>query len=109
MFTEIIAKLVMFAWITCMIRLVIFNTFEIAYMLPIIIILDQIAIPPSTITSIGSTGSNTIGYAAQEDTNEKKEINTVIKGNEERLLNEMITKLMNYEKKKAREKMRKIY
>ncbi|GFS68346.1 hypothetical protein NPIL_633361 [Nephila pilipes] len=100
MFTEIIAKSVMFAWITCMIRLVIFNTFEIAYMLPIIIILDQIAIPPSTITSILSTGSNTIGYAAQEDTNEKMEKSIGTKGKEETDLNEKISKLMYVEKRR---------
>ncbi|GFT32714.1 hypothetical protein NPIL_110951 [Nephila pilipes] len=108
MFIEIIAKSVVVAWMWCVMRLVIFNTYDIAYVLPIIIILDRLATPSSNVTSIGSTGSKIIGYAAQEDPNEKMEKNIVTKGKEETDMNEKISKLMYTEKEKALKKMKKL-
>ncbi|GFT96947.1 hypothetical protein NPIL_683651 [Nephila pilipes] len=106
MFVEIIAKSITFAWIWCMLRLVIFNTFEIAYMLPIIIILDRFATPSSTITSVENNRSKSVGFATQEGPDDKKKRNAFIKGKAETLLNEMISKLMHDEKKKAFQKIR---
>ncbi|GFT70390.1 hypothetical protein NPIL_146941 [Nephila pilipes] len=108
MYSEILAKTILCAWMWCLMRLLIFNIYDIAYMLPFLIILDQIATTSSTLTSIGSTGSKTIGYAAQEDPKEKKEENICTKGNEETSLNELISKLMYMEKQKAMKKMKKL-
>ncbi|GFU38304.1 hypothetical protein NPIL_432381, partial [Nephila pilipes] len=82
MIPEIIAKTILLIWMRYMIRLVLFNNYEIVFMLPIIIILDQIISPSSKKTSIEDTGSQTTGTATQEDPGEKKK--TIInKGKEE--------------------------
>ncbi|GFT99525.1 hypothetical protein NPIL_170171 [Nephila pilipes] len=95
MYSKIFAKIILCAWIWCVLRLLIFNIYDIAYMLPFIIILDQIATTSSTLTSTGSTRSNIIGYAEQEDHNEKKEKNIGTKGKEEIELNKVVANKMS--------------
>ncbi|GFT72889.1 hypothetical protein NPIL_478521 [Nephila pilipes] len=95
MFIEIIAKTILLAWIRCMVRLF-FNSLEIVFMLPIIIILDHIARLSSERTPTEDTGSRITPLA--KDKRKKKK--THIKGKGEVALNEMILKLMYLEKKR---------
>ncbi|GFT63272.1 hypothetical protein NPIL_156081 [Nephila pilipes] len=109
MHAKIIAKTFLLTWMWCLVRLLIFNTYEIVMLLPIIIILDKIITPSRKKTSVNNTRPQAIGMATQEDREEKKKKIIVNKGKEEIELDEMISKLMNYEKKKALYKGRKTF
>ncbi|GFS33910.1 hypothetical protein NPIL_129061 [Nephila pilipes] len=102
MFIEILAKTILLAWVWCIVRLSFFNSLEIVFMLPFIIILDHIVRPSSKRTPTEDAGSKITTSAVQEDPKDKKKKkkNTAIEGKEGVALNEMILKLMYTEKKR---------
>ncbi|GFT90245.1 hypothetical protein NPIL_11121 [Nephila pilipes] len=105
---EIVATTVMLAWLWCVMRLVFFITFEIAYILPVIITLDRFATPSSKTTSSENITSKAIGYATREDVDEKKKKNIFANGKEEEHLNELISELEYIEKQKTWIKLGKL-
>ncbi|GFU29345.1 hypothetical protein NPIL_353191 [Nephila pilipes] len=101
-------KLILLAWVWCVVRLTIFNTYEIVFLPSFIILLDLTFTPSKGITPTeDDSGSSAIGVTAQEDKKiTKKKIN-YIQGKEEREMNDMIAKLMYEEGEKAWNRMRK--
>ncbi|GFU56679.1 hypothetical protein NPIL_110931 [Nephila pilipes] len=100
-----IEKSVLLAWVWCLVRLVIFNTYEIVYLPFFILLLDQLITPSNEITPNKDDLRSSI--AAQEDKNIREKRNISIVGKEQKHLNDMITKLMNEEREKAWHKIRK--
>ncbi|GFT42384.1 hypothetical protein NPIL_335721 [Nephila pilipes] len=101
-------KIILLAWLWCVVRLAFFNTYEIVFLPFILVLLDLTFIPSEKITPFeDDCGSSAIGFTAQGDTNTIKNKNNYIQGKEERQLNDMISKLMYEEGKKALHRMRK--
>ncbi|GFU08189.1 hypothetical protein NPIL_288381 [Nephila pilipes] len=101
-------KLILLAWVWCVVRLAIFNTYEIVFLPSFIILLDLSFTPSKEITPTeDDSGSSAIGVTAQEDNKIIRKKTNYIQGKEEREMNDMITKLMYEEGEKARNRMRK--
>ncbi|GFT59982.1 hypothetical protein NPIL_227431 [Nephila pilipes] len=101
-------KIILLSWVWCIVRLVFFDTYDIVFLPTILILLDQFFTPSNKIpSSEDKSGSRALGIAAQEDANTIQKKKCRIQGKEEKHLNGLISKLMNEEKRKAVNKMRK--
>ncbi|GFU20913.1 hypothetical protein NPIL_70691 [Nephila pilipes] len=101
-------KIILLAWLWCVVRFAFFNTYEIVFLPFILVLLDLTFIPSEKITPFeDDCGSSAVGFAAQGDTNINKKKKNYIQGKEERKLNYMISKLMYEEGRKARYRMMK--
>ncbi|GFT39985.1 hypothetical protein NPIL_67421 [Nephila pilipes] len=95
-----IEKAILLAWVWCVLRLVIFNTYEIVSLPFFILLLDQFITSTNEITPKDDPRSSTIGIAAQEDKKITEKKNIWIAGTEEQHLNDLISKLMCEERKR---------
>ncbi|GFT20535.1 hypothetical protein NPIL_199221 [Nephila pilipes] len=101
-------KIILLAWVWCIVRLVIFSAYEIVFLPVIIILLDPFTTPSNEVASKeDKSRSRVIGTAAQEDQSTIQRKRNSNQGKEEKDLNDLISKLMKEEKRKAWLKMRK--